>query len=119
MVSAKLRMLHKTLLVHQIQEFLLGHKVVLHGVLFATTRSSGGVRDAEAELIGVVVKQPLEDGRLAGAAGSGDDNGRVGVQRCGIGAGRVGGCHGGGMSGKGAEERGGWAVYAIWASDST
>src|SRR5690242_11167228 len=92
-VASKGGMLDEALLRDQIVELVPGHKVVLDTILLFAAGIACGVRHAEAEAIRVVLKETLEDGRLASARGAGYDNRAVGV----------GGRHGGGC-GKGTRE---------------
>jgi hypothetical protein len=78
-VVSKLGVLDEALLVYQRLEGVLGHEVVLAAVLLAGARCPCGVGYAEAELVGVLFKQALEDGGLAGATGARDDDCAVGI----------------------------------------
>ena len=65
MIPTKLRMLHKPLLIHQVQKLLLGHEIVLLAMLLAAARRTRRVRDAEAEFVGVLFEEPGEYGGFA------------------------------------------------------
>jgi hypothetical protein len=101
-ITPKLRVLHESLLVHQLQELFLGHKIVLFAVLFAAPWPACGVRYAEAEFPGVVGEEAGEDCGFSSAAGAGDDDGLVGGER---GFGGLGGSHLRGVVGECAERR--------------
>jgi hypothetical protein len=60
--AAKLRMFHKSLLVHQIQKILLGHEIVFLAMLLVAARLTRRVGDAEAEFVGVLFEETGEDG---------------------------------------------------------
>ena len=64
-VIAKFCMFDETFLLDQIQEFLLGHKVVFFAMLFTPSRATGRVRDAEAEFVGILDKEALQNGGFA------------------------------------------------------
>lgn len=51
-ISSKLCVLDEAALLHQVEEGLLGHEVVLSTVLLSSPRPPSRVRDAESELIG-------------------------------------------------------------------
>ena len=69
-VAAKSGVLNEALLLDEVVESLPRHKVVLAAILLAGTRPTGRVGDAEAEPVGVLLKQALEDGRLARLSGT-------------------------------------------------
>jgi hypothetical protein len=98
-------MLNEALLVHEAQELFLLDKVVFATILLSAARAPRGVRDAEAELVWVLVEEALEDGGFAGAAGPADDNSAVTLD-----CGGVGGCH---VAGGGVEEGARGGVEAI------
>jgi hypothetical protein len=101
-VVSKLRMLDEALVVDQLKELLLLDKVVLATILLSTARASRGVRDAEAKLVGILLKQALEDSGLAGAAGTADNNRAVPLHGGGIGGLGIGGRHLAEVVGEGA-----------------
>jgi hypothetical protein len=66
-IAAKLRVLNKTIGIHQFPKIFPRDKVVLAPVLFASTRAAGGVRNAETKALGVLGEEALEEGGFAGA----------------------------------------------------
>lgn len=56
------------------QEVLAGQEVVIDTVDLASTGVAGGVGDTESKLVGVLGKEALQEGGLAGAGGARDDN---------------------------------------------
>ena len=86
-VAAEGGVLNEALLRDQVVELLPGHEVVLDTILLLAAGASCGVGDAEAKAVGVLLKETLEDGRLARARGAGDDNWAVGRcgRHCGVG----------------------------------
>ena len=110
-ITSKLCMLNESLLVHQVAKLLLGDKVILDAILFGPSRGARRMRDAEAEFVGELVEQALQDGRLARAAGAGDDDGAVRLDGLGVDGCGVEGCHFGRGEGEGAEGR---KVVVVW-----
>lgn len=90
-VAAKLRMLDEPLLLHQFLEFLGRDKVVFAALLLARAGLARRVRDAEAEAVGVLGEEAVQDGGFACARGAGDYDGAVGVEGfCEVGGSHVG-----------------------------
>ena len=87
-VASEGSVLNEALLRDQVVELLPGHEVVLNTILLFAAGASCGVGDAEAEAVRVLLKETLEDGRLASARGARDDNGAVGScgRHCGVSA---------------------------------
>ena len=74
-VAGKLGVLDKLFAFNHLDKLVLGSEMVVDAIDFTRTRSTGGVRDGEAELGRVGGKQSVEEGRLAGSRGTTDDEG--------------------------------------------
>ena len=66
-VAAKLCMFDETTIIYQLQERVSICEVVLSAMLFAVSRCTSGMRDREAEAIGILLEQALKESRLSGA----------------------------------------------------
>lgn len=73
-ITPELRMLDEPVLLDELLECLLRHEIVSDAVLLARSRRARGMRDGEAEAIGILVEEAFEEGGLAGARGAGHDD---------------------------------------------
>ena len=79
-ITPELRMLDEALGVDQRLEGFARREVVRFAIFFARSRRAGRVRDGEAEAVGVLFEEAVEQSRFAGSRGAGDDDGLVGLE---------------------------------------